>query len=262
MTLSKSTLHLKRLGIDTYKEAVVYMREDCHVCLAEGFEVQARVKVSLGERSIIATLNMIKSDFLDQGRASLSEHAWRLLAAREGDEITVTHAKSIPSLSLVRSKIYGNALSGDNFCEIIKDITFGRYSDIHISSFLTACAGGRLSSQEIIELTQAMVTVGDRLSWPSDIVVDKHCVGGLPGNRTTPIIVSIVAAFGLTMPKTSSRAITSPAGTADTMEVLAPVELDALTLKNSKKRKGLHCMGRVCFPKPCGRYDHSCRKSP
>ncbi|NCP61882.1 MAG: thymidine phosphorylase family protein [Alphaproteobacteria bacterium] len=239
MTLSKSTLHLKRLGIDTYKEAVVYMREDCHVCLAEGFEVQARVKVSLGERSIIATLNMIKTDFLDQGRASLSEHAWHLLAAREGDEITVTHAKSIPSLSLVRSKIYGNALSGDNFCEIIKDITFGRYSDIHISSFLTACAGGRLSSQEIIELTQAMVTVGDRLSWPSDIVVDKHCVGGLPGNRTTPIIVSIVAAFGLTMPKTSSRAITSPAGTADTMEVLAPVELDALTLQNVvKKEKG------------------------
>jgi len=57
-------------------------------------------------------------------------------------------------------------------------------------------------------------------------VVDKHCVGGLPGNRTTPIVVAIVAAHGLTMPKTSSRAITSPAGTADTMETLAPVDLD------------------------------------
>ncbi len=237
MTVPKSSLHLRRLGIDTYKETVIYMREDCHVCLSEGFEVQARVRVSLGERSIIATLNMIKSDFLSHGKASLSEYAWHLLAAHEGDEITVTHAKSIPSLSLVRSKIYGHVLSGDNFCEIVKDITLGRYSDIHISSFLTACAGGRLNLQEIIELTQAMVSAGDRLSWPSDIVVDKHCVGGLPGNRTTPIIVSIVAAFGLTMPKTSSRAITSPSGTADTMEVLAPVELDAFTLKNVVKKE-------------------------
>ncbi|HBN23045.1 MAG TPA: thymidine phosphorylase [Holosporales bacterium] len=244
ITIPKSTLHLRRLGIDTYKESVIYMREDCHICLAEGFEVQARVKVSLGERSIIATLNMIKSDFLVHGKASLSEYAWQLLAANEGDEITVSHAKSIPSLSHVRAKIYGNVLSDDNFCEIIKDITLGRYSDIHISSFLTACAGGRLNPQEIINLTQAMVKAGDRLSWPSDIVVDKHCVGGLPGNRTTPIIVSIVAAFGLVMPKTSSRAITSPAGTADTMEVLAPVELDVFTLQNVvEKEKGCIAWG-------------------
>jgi thymidine phosphorylase len=38
------------------------------------------------------------------------------------------------------------------------------------------------------------------------------------------LIVPIVAAHGMLMPKTSSRAITSPAGTADTMEVLADVE--------------------------------------
>ncbi|MFO2535765.1 thymidine phosphorylase, partial [Legionella pneumophila serogroup 1] len=66
---------------------------------------------------------------------------------------------------------------------------------------------------------------GDRLSWSSPLIVDKHCVGGLPGNRTTLVVVPIVAAFGLTIPKTSSRAITSPAGTADTMETLAPVSL-------------------------------------
>lgn len=56
-----------------------------------------------------------------------------------------------------------------------------------------------------------MVDSGERLKWHSKIIVDKHCVGGLPGNRTTPIVVPIVAAFGLTMLKTSSRAITSPA---------------------------------------------------
>lgn len=230
--MQKSTLHLRRLGIDTYKESIIYMRKDCHVCISEGFEVKARVRVTLGERSIIATLNIVNSDLLSKGKAGLSECAWRMLAANEGDEIAVSHAEPVLSLSSVRSKIYGNVLSKEELSQIVKDITIGRYSDIHISSFLTACAGGRMEKDEIINLTKAMVDAGDSLTWHSDIVVDKHCVGGLPGNRTTPIVVAIVAAFGLTMPKTSSRAITSPAGTADTMEVLAPVEMDVAKMKS------------------------------
>ena len=132
----------------------------------------------------------------------------------------------------MRSKIYGNELQSKHFQSIIADIVAGRYSDIHISSFLTAFAGGRLNSQEIIHLTHAMIDSGDKLDWGRELVVDKHCVGGLPGNRTTPIVVAIVAAYGLTMPKTSSRAITSPSGTADTMEVIAPVDLDVQDRKS------------------------------
>jgi thymidine phosphorylase len=70
-----------------------------------------------------------------------------------------------------------------------------------------------------------MIEAGRRLDWHEPLVVDKHCIGGLPGNRTSMLVVPIVAAHGMLCPKTSSRAITSPAGTADTMEVLAQVEL-------------------------------------
>src|ERR1019366_3069308 len=83
-----------------------------------------------------------------------------------------------------------------------------------------------------IALTRAMVDVGRRLQWDANPVVDKHCVGGLPGNRTTLLVVPIIAACGLTIPKTSSRAITSPAGTADTMETLAPVALDIAQIRH------------------------------
>ena len=48
----------------------------------------------------------------------------------------------------------------------------------------------------------------------------------------------IVTSLGLTMPKTSSRAITSPAGTADTMETLAPVDLDVATMRRVVEREG------------------------
>ncbi len=224
-------LYLSRLGIDSYKEAVVYMREDCHVCRSEGLTAHARVRVSLGDRYVIATLNTIKSDILDHGHVGLSEYAWNRLDAREDDLVTVSHALPVSSLSHVRSKIYGHRLPADQIREIVEDITAGRYSDIHISAFLTACAGGRMDMPEIINLTRSMVQAGERLDWGRGLVVDKHCVGGLPGNRTTPIVVSIVAAFGLTIPKTSSRAITSPAGTADTMEVLCPVELDIKAIR-------------------------------
>ncbi len=58
-----------------------------------------------------------------------------------------------------------------------------------------------------------------------------NCIGGISGNRTTMIVVPIIASFGVKIPKTSSRSITSPAGTADTMEILAPVELSVKKIR-------------------------------
>jgi thymidine phosphorylase len=103
---------------------------------------------------------------------------------------------------------------------------------------VTACAGERLDEQETFGLPRAMLAVGERIDWGPGTVLDKHCVGGLPGNRTTPIVVAIVAAAGHRIPKTSSRAITSPAGTADTMEVMAPVALDLEAMRAVVEREG------------------------
>jgi len=227
----KYNLKLKRLGIDTYKEAILYLKENCPVCRSEGFVAQARISVNFGDQFIVATLNIIQSDLLMDDEASLSEYAWELLGVKEGDTIGLSHPKPLVSLSYIRKKVYGNVLNNQEISTIINDVLYGRLSDIHIASFITACAGGRLNISEIRDLTKAMISSGECLHWHSKLVVDKHCVGGLPGNRTSLIIVPIVAAFGLTIPKTSSRAITSPAGTADTMEVFAPVELNIKAMR-------------------------------
>lgn len=232
MAKNNNKLHIKLLGIDTYKEAIIYIQKNSPVCRSEGFELHTRVNVSLNGKKILATLNIMDNDLLAENEVSLSKYACQLLQAKEGDIVELSHPKPLQSLSSVRSKIYGHNLSAHEIDNIVKDIAHGQYSDIHIASFLTACAGNRLNQTEIIQLTRSMITVGQKLSWSSDIIVDKHCVGGLPGNRTTPIIVPIVTAFGLTMPKTSSRAITSPAGTADTMETLTSVNLNLSKLKN------------------------------
>jgi thymidine phosphorylase len=231
-------LRLRRLGIDTYDEPVIYMRADCSVCRSEGFGAHSRITVALNGRRIVATLHIVTSDLLRADEASLSESAWTLLGARDGDRVGLSHPEPVESLSHVRAKVYGQRLDAAAIDAIVKDVAARRYSDIHLAAFVSACAGDRLNAAETIALTRAMVDVGERIRWERAPIVDKHSVGGLPGNRTTPIIVAIVAAAGLTMPKTSSRSITSPAGTADTMETLAPVDLDIPTMRRVVEREG------------------------
>jgi len=221
-----NVLIARRIALDTHEEPVIITRRDCPVCRSEGFMAHARVRVQAGNQRIIATLYQIDSDLLPTGEAALSESAWQRLEVENGDELYLTHPQPLDSLSLVRGRIYGRSLSRQDLRAIITDIAAGRYADIHIAMFLSAMATRGLADDELIEFTSAMVEVGERLEWPYRPIADKHCVGGLPGNRTTPLVVAIVAACGLRMPKTSSRAITSPAGTADTMETLCPVSLD------------------------------------
>lgn len=231
-------LLVRRMGIDTYQEPVMYTHRDCQVCLSEGFEAQSRVELRLNGSAIVATLNVVGNDLLTPGEAGLSESAWRMLGAKEGDEVTVRHPPPLESLGHVRAKVYGRRLTDSAIAAVIRDVAAGRYSDLQLAAFVTACAGDRLDMGETVALTRAMIDVGDRIDWGDGLVMDKHCVGGLPGNRTTMLVVPIVAACGLRMPKTSSRAITSPAGTADTMETVAPVALDVPDMRRVVERTG------------------------
>jgi thymidine phosphorylase len=231
-------LRARRLGIDTYQQPVAYMRRDCKVCRAEGFEAQSRIELQCGGQTVAATLNVVDGELLDEQDIGLSEAAWEALGATPGVPISVRHPAPLASFAAVRGKIHGRPLDDAAAQAIIADVAGGRYPDIHLSSFITACSGNRLDLAETIALTRAMAAVGERMHWPSQVVVDKHCVGGLPGNRTTLLVVPIVAALGMTMPKTSSRAITSPAGTADTMETLAPVAIGIDAMRRVVQQEG------------------------
>lgn len=232
-----SSLYARRLGIDSHQEAIVYLNERSHVARSEGFEGHSRVKVSSSHRSLIATLYVVRANWLQEHEIGLSESAWAQLAVHEGDYLHLSHPEPIESFSHVRSKVYGNPLRKEQLTAIIDDISKGRYVDAQIAVFLAACANANLDADEITHLTTAMVNVGSRLEWNKALVADKHCVGGLPGNRTTPLIVAILAANGITIPKTSSRAITSPAGTADCMETMAPVDLDIKAMRHVVERE-------------------------
>lgn len=240
MTLQqpRNLLHARDLGVDTHFEPVVFLRSDSPVCRSEGLASHNRVLLSAGNRHVIATLYQVHDGMLAPEEAGLSETAWRLLGAPQDSLVRIHHAPPVESLSLMRRRIYGHDLDETAYQEIIGDIVAGRYSAVDISAFVTACAARPLSHAEVCGLTRAMINTGDRLRWDAAVIADKHSVGGIPGNRTTPIIVPIVTALGLVMPKTSSRAITSPAGTADTMGTIAPVDLDQEQIRTVVEREG------------------------
>jgi thymidine phosphorylase len=238
MTEYHTSLRLVRAGVDTYQQPVVYMHKDCHVCRSEGFAALTRVKVRCDDREIIATLNVVLDDKLPLDVAALSEAAWKTLQPGESASGEFSHAEPAASTPALRAKVFGERLDQAAFLAIMRDAINNRLSDIELAAFVTACAGDRLDIEETIALTRAMVAVGEKIDWGAGAVLDKHCVGGLPGNRTTPIVVAIVAAAGLRIPKTSSRAITSPAGTADTMEVMAPVALNLKSMRRVVEQEG------------------------
>ncbi len=219
-------LALRRVAIDTYRENVAYLHRDCALYRAEGFQALSKVEISTDGHRILAVLNVVDDDHIvDACQLGLSEQAFEQLGLPEATQVQIDHAEPPASMDAVRRKIRGERLDLTDLRGIAHDVCENRYSKMELAAFLVASAEGGLDRDEVLYLTQAMVETGKRMDWKEALVVDKHCIGGIPGNRTSMLIVPIIAAHGMLIPKTSSRAITSPAGTADTMEVLANVDL-------------------------------------
>ncbi|MBC7292746.1 MAG: thymidine phosphorylase, partial [Thermoleophilia bacterium] len=129
-------------------------------------------------------------------------------------------------------------LSPEEIGDIISDIVNESLSAEEISAFVVAEHIRGMSMDEIVAMIHHMVETGDRLELDVDSIFDVHSIGGVPGNKYALITVPIAAAAGLVVPKTSSRAITSAAGTADVMEVLANVGFTLEEMRDIVKRVG------------------------
>ena len=153
------------------------------------------------------------------------------LELKEDEPVNVQLAPLPESLFNVRAKLHGERLREKDIFGIVNDVVERHLSNVEIAAFLTALSIHGLSTAENEALSRAMVATGKTVSFGEAPILDKHSVGGIPGDKTSMIVVPIVAAAGYTIPKTSSRAITSPAGTADRVETLCPVNLSINEIK-------------------------------
>ncbi|MBW3014709.1 AMP phosphorylase [Candidatus Woesearchaeota archaeon] len=191
-----------------------------------------RLVIKKGSRKIICIVDVTRDEkIVKPGVLGLFKEAYEKFGSKDGITVDATVTRRPESLKFIRQKLGGKPLTKNQIDSIVSDIAEWKLSATEVTYFVSACYVHGLSINETYNLTKAMVNSGQILRPKAKRVFDKHCIGGLPGNRTTPLVVSIAAAAGLTVPKTSSRSITSPAGTADTMEVIANVKIPLKRMK-------------------------------
>ena len=186
--------------------------------------------ISKKSKSLSATLDITNTG-VKKDEIFVSSELEKILGLKIGQRVEVCLSPSIKSLFLIKKKLDGESLSFNEISEIIKDIVSNSLSEPEIALFVTAMYKNGMNFRETIYLIKSILKSGKTIKFKSKYVVDKHCIGGIPGNRTTPIVVSICAATGLIMPKSSSRAITSAAGTADVIETIAQIDFSMVDVK-------------------------------
>ncbi len=194
------------------------------------------VKVESGKKTIYGSL--VISNLVGQGEIGVSKDVLQLHSLSDGEVVTVTPVGTPESVRYIKKKMHGEKLRKVEIEAIVRDIVDRKLRDIEISSFVTALEINGLDMDEIAALTVAMAETGDMLDIDRKPIMDVHSIGGVPGNKTNILVVPIVAAAGLTIPKTSSRAITSAAGTADVVEVFANVSFSLDEIKRIVEKVG------------------------
>ena len=199
-----------------------------------GVHSSDRIRITRDKQEAIAIANLA-ADF-PQNHIGLYEEIGTSLRAKEGERIDVQLAQLPESLTHVRAKVRGERLRETDIERIVKDVVERHLSEVEIAAFLTALSIHGMSMSENEAMSKAMVETGKTIDFKSTPILDKHSIGGIPGDKTSIIVVPIIAAAGYIIPKTSSRAITSPAGTADRMETLCPVNLTTREIRETVKK--------------------------
>ncbi len=199
--------------------------------------VDEKVIVECKNRKAVAIIDTARGSF-NKEEVVLSEELLERLNISNSEDIELFPMAELKSSRYIREKIKGLPLTEEKIYEIVRDIVDNRLTEAEIAYFVSAVYINRMSLKETEYLIKAIVKTGKRLDLRKSVIADKHSIGGVAGNRTTPIVVSICAAAGLTMPKTSSRAITSAAGTADVMECVTNVEFSVGEIKRIISRVG------------------------
>ncbi len=200
-----------------------------------GIHSQDRVKVILNSKKIVAVADITKT-FVKPGEIGLFAETKKLMNASDGDIVEILPSEKPKAVEYIKKKMDGKELSADEIERIVKDVVSRKLSEIELAAFVSALYMRGMTMREITALSTKVATTGEMLEIERKPIFDKHSIGGVPGNKITLLIVPTVAAAGLTIPKTSSRAITSACGTADIMEVLAPVNLTSGEIKEIVER--------------------------
>ncbi|MFX0171459.1 MAG: AMP phosphorylase [Candidatus Hodarchaeota archaeon] len=210
-------------------------------------QIQLVAETGIETRTIF-TEHIVLSDHVPIDQIWVSGEMLDELKIDKGKKIQVLPLSRTPpdSYYLIRKRMTKKrSFKPTEIEQIVNDIAYNRMNELEKAAFVLGQVFEPFTMDEIEELTRAMAQTGEIIDFGQQTVFDKHSTGGVPGNKVSLLIVPIIAAAGLLIPKTSSRAITSPSGTADTMEALGcEVKFSADELVEiSQRTKGMIVWG-------------------
>lgn len=224
-------LKIKKLQFSTGRPVCMINKETAKKI---SLHVGHRVSISKNNKKIISIVDTV-SGFLKPNEIAVSNEISEILKLKPGDFVNVEITQRPQSINLIKKKLKGEKLSKKEILEIITNISNNSLTEAEIAFFISAVYTNGMDLSETKYLTEAMIKTGNKLRL-GEKIADKHCIGGIAGNRTTPLVVSICAVAGLKIPKTSSRAITSAAGTVDVIETIAKVDYSIEKIKKIIKK--------------------------
>lgn len=224
-------LSVQSIDINVGKHKVVLNNQD-----ARELGVMAGDRVRLKDHGYLTAIVDTTDDMISQGTMGAYHEVMEHIDGT--GTIEITPATKPASIGTIKKVMNAQKITREEIYELVSDIVKENLSDIELAAFITATHMNCLPAQETEWLTRAMITTGEKIEFDTHPIMDKHSIGGVPGNKISLLIVPIVAAAGLLIPKTSSRAITGAGGTADLMEILAPVEFSADEIKSMTEKVG------------------------
>ncbi|MCH8906189.1 MAG: thymidine phosphorylase [Candidatus Heimdallarchaeota archaeon] len=168
---------------------------------------------------------LLTSSSVPQGLAGISPSKLQESDLNEGNSIALISSGLEGVTQIIKKKMRGEKLNPTEIETFISSLDHGLLTNSHIAAFGAAVEIQGMHGEEITSVARSILNHSKRFTPKGTKIVDKHSIGGIAGNRITPLMIPIIAAGGLTIPKVSTRAITSPAGTVDALEVVMPVDL-------------------------------------
>jgi putative thymidine phosphorylase len=240
MTNKKNTLDVKvkKINIHSGEDLIVILNEiDAVEYWLSAFD---KVKLIFWKEIIVANLDITKK-LVKPWQIGVLEDTFAKASFNEGDIVRVEYTKrSNMTVEAIRKKMQWKPISEEEINSIIKDISQNKLVDSLMTYYVASSFFYPSSNKEMYLTAKAMAENGVMFKYPKwTIVADKHCIGGVPWNETTMILIPLIASLWIKIPKNFSKAITSPAATGECVSVLMDIEFNEQEIK--KLVKELNC---------------------
>ncbi len=154
------------------------------------------------------------------------------------------------------------SLTDEQIRFFVQGVTNKTIPDYQISALLMAIVLNGMDEREMTTLTLEMAASGSQmdLSYLESVPVDKHSTGGV-GDKITPILLPLIATFGVETVKLSGRGLGFTGGTVDKFESIKGfnVEVDSKEFPRLVKETGMVISGQTPDLAPADKILYSLR---